>query len=237
MKIDLVLRHEDFTPDHGKGRTAVVVDVLRATTSIVTALMNGSGPILPVATAGEAFELREKQRWLLAGERDGIMIEGFDFGNSPLEFTRERVEGRSLVFCTSNGTKSVLKASVADEVVAASFLNAASVVEHLKRSGRDAIILCAGTLGKPSLEDTVCGGMIVHRLNRRPSAAASEAKETYLEYRDNILACLRESFHGKHLINIGFEKDLEYAARTDITKVVPVLDEEGRLVLKPGPAG
>ncbi len=232
MKIDLILRHEDFLAKHGRGRTAIVIDVLRATTSIVTAIMNGVSSIVPVMTSEEAFRMREKHGYLLAGEENGLMIQGFDFGNSPLEFERNRVKGKTLVLCTSNGTKAIVKASAAEEVVLASFLNASSVAASAARLGRDVVILCAGTIGQESLEDTVCGGMIADALGGELSPNALEARRLFLKHKDDVLNCLRDSFHGQDLIKLGFAKDLEYASQVDKTDVLPVLDENGTIVGK-----
>jgi len=223
MKIDLIFRHEDFLPEHGRGRTAIVIDVLRATTSIVTAVTNGVDSLIPVMTPDEAFELREQHGHFLAGEQNGLMIEGFDFGNSPLEFQKNRVEGRTLVLCTSNGTKAIVKASIAEKILIASFLNAAAIVGHATKLGRDIVILCSGTIGQRTLEDTVCGGMIAAALDGELTPNALEAKETYLKYKNGISRCLKDSHHGKDLIRLGFAKDLDYAAQIDITDTVPIL--------------
>ena len=223
MKIDLIFRHEDFLPKHGIGRTAIVIDVLRATTSIVTAVTNGVDSVVPVMTPDEAFEMREQRGHLLAGEQNGLMIEGFDFGNSPLEFQKSRVEGRTLVLCTSNGTKAIVKASIAENVLIASFLNAAAIVRHAKKLGRDIVILCSGTIGQRTLEDTVCGGMIAAALDGELTPDALEAVEIYLKYKNGISRCLEDSHHGKDLVKLGFADDLDYAAQVDITGTVPIL--------------
>jgi len=230
MKIDLILRHDDFLPEHGRGRTAIVIDVLRASTSIVAMMMNGVSSIVPVMTPAEAFRMREKHGYLLAGEENGLRIQGFDFGNSPLEFEKNRVGGKTLVLCTSNGTKAIVKASAAEEVVVASFLNASSVAVYVGRLGRDVVILCAGTIGHESLEDSVCGGMIADALQGEFSPNASEARRLFLKHKDDVLSCLRDSFHGQDLIKLGFAKDLEYASQVDKTDVLPVLDENGTIV-------
>jgi 2-phosphosulfolactate phosphatase len=223
MEVDLAFRHEDFMPVQGKGRTLVVIDVLRATTSITTALANGALTILPVILPDEAFILREKYKYLLAGERGGLMIEGFDFGNSPAEFAGKIVNKKTIVFCTSNGTKAMLKASEADEIILACFLNVHSIIDHAARSGRSIFILCSGTLGEPSLEDTVCGGMIADALDRNLSPPALSAKKEYLKYKSNLIGCMRDSHHGRHLMKIGFGSDLDFAAQVNTTEVIPVV--------------
>lgn len=230
MKVDLVLRHEDFLPEHGRGKTAIVIDVLRATTSITTALANGAAAILPVVSPADAFILREKGGYLIAGERGGLKIEGFDFGNSPAEFVRDKIAGREIVFCTSNGTIAMTKASNANNMLLACFHNAPSAADYAARLGLDVIILCAGTLGEPSLEDTVCGGMLVNLINGNRSASSTDAVKTFLRYKDNLVGCMNDSHHGQRLIRIGFKADLDNAAKTGITDVVPVPDKKRGLL-------
>ena len=152
MKIDVVFRHEDFERDMASGRTVIVIDVLRATTSMTTIMMNGAAGVIPVMTPEDAFAMREKHGYPLAGERNGLRIENFDFGNSPLEFTTNAVAEKTIVMSTSNGTKSIVKALRGEHVFAASFLNAPAVSRLAKEMGIDVVILCAGTLGKISLE-------------------------------------------------------------------------------------
>jgi 2-phosphosulfolactate phosphatase len=234
MNVELVYRHEDFARKLAHGRTVVVIDVLRATTSITAMLMNGAESIIPVMTPEEAFDLREQEGYLLAGERNGLRIDGFDFGNSPLELTQERIAERAIVLCTSNGTQALVKASEANRVVTASFLNASAVARNVAGAGDDVVVLCAGTIGEYSLEDTVCGGMVISGLDGTLSGDAAKAVDEFRKYEGRLPECLRDSFHGQDLMRLGFEADLEYAAQTDATTIVPVLDESGRVVPQAG---
>ncbi|HYW96031.1 MAG TPA: 2-phosphosulfolactate phosphatase, partial [Bacteroidales bacterium] len=141
----------------------VVVDVLRASSAICTAFMNGVERIIPVGTLEEAKRLKE-QGYMVAAERDGIVRDFADFGNSPFNFTPGRVKGKHIVYSTTNGTQAIQLASSSAEVIVGSFLNLSAVINHLLDSDKDVLILCAGWKSKFNLEDTLFAGAVVDRL-------------------------------------------------------------------------
>jgi 2-phosphosulfolactate phosphatase len=147
-----------------KGGVAVVIDVLRATTTIVHALAAGCSCIRPCCEVEEAKKMADGMRAgrvILAGERGGEKIPGFDRGNSPREFTRSNSEGLTLVFTTTNGTRAMLRAAEADRAILAAFVNFSAVCEQVRADKRPLHIICAGTDGEPSVEDAVLAGAFV----------------------------------------------------------------------------
>ena len=175
MKVDLLLTPGELDHLPGmKGKTGVVIDVIRTTTTITTAFKNGCLRIVPVLTPEEAFAKKagmKDREILLGGAQDGEKIEGFDLGNSPLEYQEERIRNKTIILRTTNGTKTLKKISDAENVLIASFMNIQSVVSRLMDLNRDVVIVCSGLRELFSLEDTVCAGMIVDAgvsSNRRP---------------------------------------------------------------------
>jgi 2-phosphosulfolactate phosphatase len=223
-----------------QGHLLVAIDVLRASTTICQALVSGARDILPVAEIEEAKRLAEslgRENTLLCGEREGRIIPGFDLGNSPLEYTAEKVKDKTLVMCTTNGT-ALLARLKGVETVIAGFVNAETVTRYLLRSKDDVAILCAGLLGQFSLEDAVCGGMLVAGLGGRGrrrkvslSDGAVAGKLLYKRFAKNLLKMLQASHHGAYLTGLGFGQDLEFASRTDACPVLPVF-REGRITIK-----
>jgi len=211
----------------------VVVDVLRATSTIATALHNGAARIQPVASVSEARE-RAKHlknvRVLLGGEKDGFRIEGFDLGNSPLDYSPENVKGQSIIFKTTNGTETFLRVKSAAKILFGSFLNARAIGRFLNRHRPDYLIFAnSGLKGHFSLEDSVCSGYIINQLitpeleNDGATACVALAQR----FSDDTKYLLFEqSTHGHYLKNNGFTADLEYCSRKDCLNVIPVFDAE-----------
>ncbi|MCD6386334.1 2-phosphosulfolactate phosphatase [Candidatus Sumerlaeota bacterium] len=240
MKISCALSPKMIVQQGLAGQVAVMIDVLRASTVIITALSNGSKWVYPVRTRNQAIQAKEQfisENPLLAGERLGVKIPGFDLGNSPLEFVREKVNNRGIIMTTTNGTAAIVQLRKARRVVVGSFINVSAVVELVKNT-EDLLLVCAGTKQKVALEDTACAGAIIDRLlslGKSPilTDSATIARLVYLHYKDNLLAMMREvSEHGRRLIQLGFEKDIEYAARVDSTTVIPVVETPGYLLKK-----
>jgi 2-phosphosulfolactate phosphatase len=152
-----------YLPDEHENSIVVILDVLRASSAICTAFANGAASILPVADADEARNLKSKG-YLVAAERDGFVLDFADFGNSPFNFTREKVEGKSIVYSTTNGTGIINKASTAHTIVVGSFLNLSALSDWLIRQRRDVLLFCAGWKNRFNIEDTVCAGAIGARL-------------------------------------------------------------------------
>jgi 2-phosphosulfolactate phosphatase len=227
------------------GGTAVVIDVLRATTTIVYALDAGAKQFIPCLTIADALAAAgqfSRDEVLLGGEREGSPIEGFDLGNSPDEFTPERVEGKTIVFTTTNGTRAINHARMADEVVLAAFVNAAAIVRRLV-DRQHVHILCAGTDGKMGDDDVLLAGMLVERLQReggmvyQQNAQAMTARETWLHSfslpqalgaevldPDLLASKLRKSLGGQNLLSLGLNDDILAASWISRFDLVPRLD-------------
>ncbi|WP_069292789.1 2-phosphosulfolactate phosphatase [Fervidobacterium thailandense] len=213
--------------------TAVVIDVLRATTTIVTALANGALEVVPVASLEEAMEFG-KRGYLVCGERGGLKPPEFDLGNSPLDYTRDRVEGRKICITTSNGTKAILCAlNFSKRVFLGSFLNLSTLAERLKNVEK-IIIICAGNEKTVSFEDCLLAGAIVSKLVGADvsSNGPNESGKFFLSDSAMIVKYLWESvrfpnFHGVHakkLRELGFSEDVEFAKSVDLYSVVPEFD-------------
>jgi len=237
MELSLYTHPDDLSDAEAKGKTVVVVDVLRASSTIVQACENGVARIIPVATVEEAAKLLstlERKRTLLGGEREGLPIDGFDLGNSPLEYTKQVVKGKTLIFSTSNGTAAITKSASAMEIVLGCFLNLSAVVTHVISSrAKKVAVLCAGDLGRLSLEDFVCGGHVVDRIvdGTRASTVLNDgavAARALANALGDVGEAVRNSSHGLRLAELGFEDDLEFCSRVDNYATVPIV-EDGRI--------
>lgn len=232
MRIDL-----SFTPSTVdelalRDRAVVVIDVLRASTSIVTALSNGAKEIIPATTVESATKISSNLGGnvaFLAGERGGRMIPGFDLGNSPFEYSEGKVRGRSIIFTSTNGSQALVRARFAQELVVCAFINMSTVVGFLAGRSRDVTIVCSGRDGGFSLEDGVCAGMLISRIvdasEETPvlSDSAVAAMTLYRAFGRGIFKMLKNSDHGRYLQEIGFGEDLKYCAQVDTVPVLPIL--------------
>lgn len=219
------------------GRTVVVIDVLRATTTIAYALAAGATCVIPCTAVEEAREAGKEfgVSAALGGERDGIKIEGFDFGNSPTEYTREAIEGKTLFFTTTNGTRAMQTAKGAGRVLLAGFANLSAVCDCL--ADENAVeIVCAGTNRQITREDVLLAGAISEQLicnEHRPEMndQATIALESWKRFSQELAQnkvplheSLRVSYGARNLIEIGLERDIEIAAQLDKLEIVPELD-------------
>jgi len=236
MRIELIFTPNEVKEEELKDRTVLVIDVLRASTTIAYALHNGCKGIIPANSIDGAIELSKKigrDSALLCGEREGIKIEGFDLGNSPFEYEAEKIKDKTLIFATTNGSKAIVKGSNANSLIVGSFVNFQSTFDHLSSSSNDLAIICSGKLDQFAIEDAVCGGLYVSSFLKEGeyelNDAAFAALKLYEGYKNNLLEMLKKSSHGRYLIELGFEKDLYICAELNSLKVVPVLDQ-GKLV-------
>jgi 2-phosphosulfolactate phosphatase len=242
LKIDVILSvgevefaEGEFCLDFG-GKLAIVADVLRATTTITTALANGARQVIPAKSIAQAFEFFTRYpQALLCGERNGLIVEGFHLGNSPRDYTAEKISGRTLIFSTTNGTRALSLAEGAKTVLLACFNNAGAVAQKAvdKLAGiaqAEIIMLCSGKLGRFCIEDAVCCGCVIDKLVScyKPAGKAAEltegartALQLYRLHKKNLLDMLSKSQHGRYLATLGLLPDLEYAARIDSISAVP----------------
>lgn len=219
-------------PEEFTGSTVVVVDILRATTTIVQALASGAECIFPVADVEEARSVarRNGNGALLAGERGGIAVEGFDLGNSPAEFTKGRCTGRSIVFTTTNGTRAMLHARAAARILIGAFANFSAVCSELLGETADIHILCAGTEGRIALEDTVFAGSVVATLIDRQNLdlndSARIAWDAFDGHGSSLASSLELSLGGRNLASVGLAADLPWAACVDRYGIVAEVSGE-----------
>jgi 2-phosphosulfolactate phosphatase len=226
--IDVVLIPNIVNHQQVTGSVAIVIDVLRASSTMLTALSNGAKQIIPVIEPEEAKNMARKLNpgeWLLCGERDGDKIPGFDLGNSPLEFIPPVVKDKTLIMSTTNGTKACHSAQNAGAVYIGCFLNLTAVSDAAKLTNEHIQIITSGKEGRFSLEDTVCAGAIVEKLNADKSFivtdAARVAQILYTIYRSNIREMLGTCEHGIYLDSLGYAKDLDYCAQIDTLTLIP----------------
>jgi 2-phosphosulfolactate phosphatase len=212
------------------GGLAVVIDVLRATTTIVHALAAGCKAVVPCAEIEEAREVAGGMRVgrvLLGGERGGTILPGFDLGNSPREYTPKLCRGNTLVLSTSNGTRALVRAAEAARVLVAAFVNYSAVCEQLRQDLRPVHILCAGTDGAVSLEDTLLAGALVDYLcqagEARLNDSARLAWDTFENHGAVLQGALEVSAGGAILRHLGYDDDIRVAAQVDRFALVPEL--------------
>lgn len=216
---------------HLRDKNVVVIDVLRASTTIAAALNQGAKEIIPVASVEGAVKISGSlfgDVTLRGGERNGKVIDGFNLGNSPREYTSEAVRGKSIIYTTTNGSGALVKSRYARHLVVGGFVNFSQVATFLKELKDDFVILCAGRENGFSLEDTVCGGMLLARVQKtvrglQMDDAGRMAMVLAAAFEKNIAGMLRETDHGRFLSGIGFEDDLDVCADLDSIPVLPVM--------------
>ncbi len=231
MKIDVIYTagEETVRPN----QTVIVIDVLRASTTMVTALANGSPAIYAEESVEAALKRAEAEGdILLCGERQGRKIESFDLGNSPLEYSAESIRGRVLVLTTSNGTRALKRVGQRNTALVGSFINFNAVLNRALQLKQNITFLCAGDEGKFSYEDTLCAALMVQHMEQRSDSVslsdaarhAGKALQGKARFsNDELEALLRQTPHGQHLIRLGFAEDITYCAKMNRFDVVPVL--------------
>jgi len=244
VRIDVVFGGAAFAPFDVTGRLVAVVDVLRASSTIAAALANGARAVVPlensddVVRTAKAFERGDVR---LAGERKMLPIPGFDLGNSPGDFTREAVEGKTVIMATTNGTPAIAAAQGARDVVIASYVNYTVVLTMMRaalRGGADVTLICAGRDRQFSLEDAGCAGRYVYNVSKRMTGielndAAQACVLIDRKYGDRVLGLFDASEHGRALRDAGFGDDLTACAAVDSYPVIPLYQD--RQITKLGP--
>lgn len=224
-KIDVIFRHNDVKEERIEGELVVVIDVLRATSVMCTALANGAASVRTVAEVKQAYEIKKQEpEVILAGERDAVIIDGFDLGNSPLDMTVENIAGKHLVMSTSNGSKAVAVAQKAEQIWAAAIINLQEVAEQLLDESLDIVILCSGTLGKFTLDDSWAAGLLVNKLLQKANFQLTDSAQMVAIATQQDLTpqqALKDCYHLNLLLTKGFQKDVDYCLSQDILDVVP----------------
>lgn len=225
-----------FSPNlyslHKEGADIVVViDVLRATSAICAAFDNGIKKIIPVSTVEEAIEYKRNENYIVAAERKGKIVDGFEFGNSPYSYINENVIGKTLVLTTTNGTKAFHTAKDAKHLIIGSLINLDAVCDYLLKEYKNVMILASGWQNKFCLEDTICAGAIVEKLLSTGKFTSEDdssiaAKYLFLSARDNIFGYLKASSHRRRLRALNLNKDIKYCLTPNQTDVVPVREND-----------
>jgi 2-phosphosulfolactate phosphatase len=235
MRVETLFTVNEIDEAAVKGKTVVIIDVLRACTTIAYALTNGCERIIPVESVEAATNLTaslDKKVTLLGGEKEGRRIDGFNLGNSPLEYAPEVVKGKTIIMATSNGTRAIWRSQAAKEILIASFINMSSVVDHVSKVSDAITVVCAGKQGRFALEDAVCAGMLVDVLAKDNdvdlSDGAGAARALFKLNEESLADLLRECEHGRYLSSIGFESDLEVCGKVDGLRILPIV-KEGRI--------
>jgi len=206
----------------------VIIDIFRATSSICYGIENGAEAIIPVAEVEECAAYREKGlNYMLAAERDGKVVDGFDFGNSPFSYTKEKVAGKTVVLTTTNGTHALHISRAAKKIVIGSFLNLTALCNWLKTHEGNILLVCAGWKNNFNLEDTLFAGAVVEQLKSgdfKLDDAAIAANDLFQIGRHDINEYLKKTSHSERLKKLGIEKDIEFCLQVDLTTAIPVLD-------------
>jgi 2-phosphosulfolactate phosphatase len=236
VQIDVFFGTAGITPADVSGRVVAVIDVLRASTSIAVALDNGARAIVPFEKSDDVIE-RSKQFQKgdvrLAGERRSLPIPGFDLGNSPQAFTRDVVEGKTILMATTNGTGAITATQGARDVIIASYVNFSASLSFLRaalRAGTDVALVCAGQDRRFALEDAACAGRYATHISKRlTSVALNDGAQACMlidkKYGDNLKKLFDASDHGRALKDAGFAADLEICAAVDAHAVLAVYSD------------
>src|SRR5690349_3526120 len=210
--IDVCLSPELIHLYEVREKTVVVVDILRATSCMVTALAHGVDSITPLASLEQCREMKTKG-YITSGERNGEKVEGFDKGNSPFEYMGSDIKGKKIAFTTTNGTQAIEKSKQAKELIIGAFLNIKAIVSHLKQTDNSILILCAGWKGRFNLEDTLFAGAVIELMQ---DAASPEDDSTlaalhlYQQAKRDLVGFLNQSSHVKRLNRLNIHKDIEF---------------------------
>lgn len=223
--IDVCLSPELMHLYSVEDKSVVVVDILRATSSMTTAFAHGVESIYPVAKLDDCRAMKSKG-YLIAGERDGEKVADFDLGNSPFEYMAENLKGKQIAFTTTNGTQAIAKSIGAKEIIIGAFLNLSAVAAHLIKSNNNILIVCAGWKGKVNLEDSVFAGALAEKLKDRFTDACDAplmARHLYTAAKSDMAQFLSESSHVRRLNKLNIHEDMEFCLTLDKYNVVPVL--------------
>ena len=229
-KIEICLTPKLFDQYNVGDKIVVIVDILRATTIIITMFHSGLGKLIPVKSLEEA-KAYKMNGYLVAAERDGKKVDFADFGNSPFEFTPNKIKDRTLVYSSTNGTNTINLAKKSNQVIIASFLNLSSVAKYLKDQNKDILILCSGWMDDFCSEDFLFAGalsqmlLVSDRFNFESDSV--QASIDLWDFANNNLSNYIKTIHQyKRLVKFGFKEIVEYCFRLDLTKVIPVLEKD-----------
>ncbi len=232
MKVSCESAYQRVQPADLVGKTAVVIDLLRASSTIITALSNGCDRIIPAEDPNEAVEIARSAegKTLICGEVAAEKVRGFDLGNSPLEYTHNVVDEKVVILATTNGAAAIKHFFNVDHVLVAALINASAAAQKIVEIGQDCVLVCAGTDGQFSMDDIIAAGCIIDRLQRlnvplELTDLCEVALRMYRSAQGNMREALTGCKHFEFLLGLRLFDDLEYCLREDTHTVVPVLRE------------
>jgi len=230
--VDVCLTHQQLENYQHHDKNVVVIDVLRATSTINTILFSGAKSVKPVESLEECMKLKE-DGYIVMAERMGKKVEGFDYGNSPSKIEKNLFADRDVGIATSNGTKAIVKTKGSKITLISSFLNLSKVIEYLNTNSRDTLLVCSGWKGSTNLEDTMCAGAIVAGLENYDyeSDTVVIAKKLYEQSKDDILSSMKKSSHAKRLSGYDNMKDIEFCSEIDKQEILSYLDGDQIVLL------
>ena len=216
-----------YEADLHAGSIVVIIDILRATSAICTAFANGAKSIIPVETVDEAREYKSRG-YLVAAERDGYVLDFADFGNSPFNFTRERVEGKTIVYSTTNGTGIIKMSSSAGRIVIGSFLNISALTDWIISQEMDVVLFCAGWKNRFNLEDTICAGamaekLIASSLYSTICDSTHAAMDLWTLAKNDLQGYIEKTAQRSRLRDKGLDDCIGFCLTADFTKKIPVI--------------
>lgn len=236
MKIDIIISADDIIESRLENKIAVVIDMFRATSVIVTALNNGCEEVIPFLTIEETLESSEelnREEYILGGERRAVKIDGFDLSNSPLEYTKEVVENKKVLITTTNGTRTLTKSNSAKRIIIAAMINAKAVADKLLEINEDVVIINAGTNGNFSMDDYICSGYIINEMlkvdNNIELTDISKTANMIYENNSDIISYVKEATHYSVMKSLELDNDIEYCMKKSIVNNVPEY-KDGKIV-------
>jgi 2-phosphosulfolactate phosphatase len=236
-RVEVCFSPDEFDLYKQEYTTVVAIDVLRATTAICTAFHYGVEKIIPVSTVEEAEEYRAKG-YLAGAERNGKIVEGFDFGNSPFSYMKPELKGETIVLTTTNGTRAINIAAKSHRVLVGSLMNLDAIIDHLSKEPADVLLLASGWQGKFNLEDSICAGAITEALLATGKYMSDEdstiaAMFLYQKASVNYFGFLKASSHRRRLRNLNLNEDIKFCLTPNQTRVIPVYVDGALVKLEP----
>ncbi|MGZ4054301.1 MAG: 2-phosphosulfolactate phosphatase [Bacteroidia bacterium] len=233
LTVDVCLSPYLYPVHHKDDTIVVVIDILRATTAMCTAFHYGVDKMIPVATVEEAEEYKKKG-FMVGAERNGIALEGFDFGNSPFSYMTDKIKGETIVISTTNGTQAIEAAKEAYQVVIGAFTNITALCNYLVAQNKSVLLLCSGWKNRFNWEDSMFAGAVTNRLLTAGLHKTGDASMAmgflYDQSQKNIIKFLRNSSHAERLAAMGLKKDIKYCFQLDKTDIIPVM--QGKYLIK-----
>jgi 2-phosphosulfolactate phosphatase len=236
LLVEVCLSPGLYSSYHRENSIVVVIDIFRATSAICTAFQYGVEQMIPVAGLDQAAAYKAKG-FLVGAERNGVAIEGFDFGNSPFSYMTQTIKGKTVVISTTNGTQAIEAAREAYKVVIGSFLNFTALCSWLKTQNKEVMLLCSGWKNRFSMEDMLFAGAVSDELSKNMQLfklgdAALAAKYMFQAAQKNPYRLLHGSSHKERLSKLGLKEDIKYCLSLDTTSIIPVLEGEALVKMK-----